>query len=98
VENHPTNSDSVSGGLALVVHCGLVCAIFFPVNLGGVLGSGRTRFAYCLRTGDKWRKTFEEFIKHLAAREKLLNRNANLDTIIAGLFKGAIVAVGGHFF
>lgn len=55
------------------------------------------RFTDGFRAGDKWRKTFEELIEHFAAREQLFNRYANLDTIITGLFKGAIIAVRGHF-
>lgn len=71
------------------MHCHLVCVAFLSLHFG--------RFTDGFRTGDKWRKTFEEFIQHFAAGEQFLNRYANLDTIITSLFKGAIIAVRRHF-
>jgi hypothetical protein len=60
------------------------------------LGKG-FQFADRLRAGDKRRERLEELIEHLASREQLFDRNANLDTIVASLFKGNIVAVRWHF-
>lgn len=82
--------------LSLVVHRSLVRVTFFAVRFVHVFWD--VRFTDWLGTGDKWRKAFKKFVEHLAAGEKLLNRYADLDTIIAGLFKGAIVAVRGHLF
>ncbi len=56
----------------------------------------RIRFADWFGAGDKWRKRLKQLVKHLASREQLLDRNANLDAIVAGLFEGNIVAVSGH--
>jgi hypothetical protein len=98
VEEHPESSNCGLLGLPLLMHRRLVCVALFPVRFGPVFRNYSIRFADCFRTGDEWRKTFEKLIEHFAAREQFLNSYADLDTIIAGLFKGTIVAVRGHLF
>jgi hypothetical protein len=62
-----------------------------------VVAVGWFWFADWLRTGDERRKRLKEFVEHLASREQLFDRDPDLNTIIAGLFEGTIVAVRGHF-
>jgi hypothetical protein len=86
------------GTLPLVMDGGLVSMALIGMRFGRMLCRDGAAFSDGFRTGHKRRKAFKKLVEHFAASEKFLNGYADFDTIIAGLFKGAVVAVRGHVF
>ncbi len=76
-----------------------MCRGFVRVTMVVFVALGNTfRFADWLRAGDEWRERLKKLVEHLASREQLFDRDSHLYAIVAGLFKGTVVAVRGHFF